>query len=403
MVTVGEAEAIILAQARDYGTERLLFEQALGRVFAEVLLADRDLPPYNRVAMDGIAINYAAYQEGNRTFKIKATQAAGDQPTEIESVYDCIEIMTGAALPASADTVIRYEDIAIANGTATLQVEDVRKGQNIHLQGKDRKQGEAVAQANQLISSAFISMAAAVGATELQVKKLPKTVVISTGDELVDVGEMPSPYQIRRSNSYAVKAALQAYALQADLLHLPDELGIMRQRLKECLQQYDVLILSGGISMGKYDYVPQVLEELAVEKLFHKVQQRPGKPFWFGAHAAGAVVFALPGNPVSTYMCLHRYFVPWLLESLSIRSTSGIYGILGEDVTFNPPLQYFLQVKVRMKDNGQVVATPLTGNGSGDFANLVEADAFLELPSTKGNFKAGEVYRLWPFKQLFLN
>jgi molybdopterin molybdotransferase len=309
--------------------------------------------------------------------------------------------MTGAALPATADTVVRYEDTAIADGMATIQVDEVLKGQNIHQQGKDRKQGEVVAQANQVISSALISMAAAVGATELQVKKLPRTVVISTGDELVDVTEKPTPYQIRRSNSYAVKAALQTAALQSDLLHLPDDPEIMRSQLEECLQQYDVLILSGGISMGKFDYVPQVLEELAVEKLFHKVQQRPGKPFWFGVHTAGAVVFALPGNPVSTYMCLHRYFVPWLKASLGIGAASGIYGILSDDVTFTPPLQYFLQVKISINENGQIVATPLTGNGSGDFANLVEADAFLELPSTKANFKAGEVYRLWPFKELF--
>jgi molybdopterin molybdotransferase len=403
MITVSEAEAIILAQAREYGTEHLPFDQALGRVLAEDLRADRDLPPYNRVAMDGIAINYAAYEEGNRTFKIWATQAAGDQPVELASIYNCIEIMTGAALPASADTIIRYEDVTIEDGAATLQTEDIRKGQNIHPQGKDRKKGETVAPAKQVITSALISMAAAVGATKLEVKKLPRAAVISTGDELVDVGDIPSPHQIRRSNSYAIKAALQTYALQVDLLHLPDNLQHMRNQLKECLELYDVLILSGGISMGKFDYVPQVLEELAVEKLFHKVQQRPGKPFWFGVHAAGAVVFALPGNPVSTYMCLHRYFVPWLKASLGIGSTAGIYGILGEDVAFNPSQQYFLQVKVEMEEKGQVVAIPLSGNGSGDFANLVEADAFLELPSTKTIFKAGEVYRLWPFKQIFFS
>ncbi|WP_237717928.1 molybdopterin molybdotransferase MoeA [Pontibacter sp. BAB1700] len=298
MISVQEAEAIIQAQVRDFGTEQLPFEKTLGRVLAEDLRTDRDLPPFNRVAMDGIAIRYEDFATGTRTFRIKGTQAAGDSPIEISSPDECVEIMTGAALPLSVDTVIRYEDLEMQDGQATVKVDALQQGQSIHTQGKDRKQGEVVATANQTVNVALVGMAAAVGATQLTVKKLPRTVVISTGDELVDVNQNPSPYQIRRSNSYMVKAALEKYGLQADLLHIADDQSQLKARLQDCLERYDVLILSGGISMGKFDYVPQVLEELAVEKLFHKVQQRPGKPFWFGVHAGGAVVFALPGNPV---------------------------------------------------------------------------------------------------------
>ncbi len=397
MVTVDEAEAIILAEVRDFGTEVLPFEQALGRVLATDLRTDRDLPPFNRVAMDGIAIRYEEYEQGLRSFRVAATQAAGDAPQELEDAAACIEIMTGAALPASVDTVIRYEDLTIENGTATVLIADVAKGQNIHPQGKDRKRHDVVAGANQLISPAIVGMAAAVGATELEVKKLPKVVVISTGDELVTVEETPLPYQIRRSNSYMVQAALQKYHLHADTLHIPDDIDATRQHLKECLEQYDVILLSGGISMGKFDYVPQVLEGLSVGKLFHKVQQRPGKPFWFGKHANGALVFALPGNPASTFMCLHRYFFPWLAASLGA-VMPRMYGVLARDVRFTPHLQYFMQVALTMNEQGQLQAQPLEGNGSGDFANLVEADAFLELPSDKTDFRKGQVYRVWPFR-----
>lgn len=397
MVTAQEAEAIIQKEVRGFGTENLPFTAALGRVLAEELRTDRDLPPFNRVAMDGIAISFAAFHQGVRSFKIAATQAAGDAPVTLPETAACIEIMTGAALPASVDTVIRYEDLEVSDGFARVLVSEIQKGQNIHAQGKDKKRHEVVAAAEQVISPGLIGMAAAVGATELTVKKLPKVVVISTGDELVPVDETPLPYQIRRSNSYMVQAALQKYHLYADLLHIPDEVEAIKQHLKECLAQYDVILLSGGISMGKFDFIPQVLALLDVEKLFHKVQQRPGKPFWFGKHPGGALVFALPGNPASTFMCLHRYFIPWLEACLGV-VRPPLHAALAQDFSFDPALQYFLQVTLQVSENGQLQALPLAGNGSGDFANLVEADAFLELPAAQAIFTAGEVFRMWPFK-----
>ncbi len=399
MTTVAEAEKIILATAKDYGTELVPFEQALGHVLAEDLTADRDLPPCNRVTMDGIAISYTAIQSGIRAFHIKDTIAAGDEPTDITHLNECVEIMTGAALPATTDTVIRYEDLEIKDGIATLLTSDIRQGQNLHYKGKDKKQGDVVATASQFINPAHISMAASVGKSMLLVKKLPRTVIISTGDELVAVNETPTPYQVRRSNSYAVKAVLQQYNLHADTLHIPDEPDITRTQIEKCLAQYDVIILSGGISMGKFDYVPQVLEELKVEKLFHKVQQRPGKPFWFGKHINGVLVFAFPGNPVSTFMCLHRYFLPWLERSLDIVARPA-FAELNEDINFTPALQYFAQVKLKICKHGHVHATPMEGHGSGDFANLIDTDAFMELPLEQSIFKKGEVYRIWPFKQI---
>ena len=311
--------------------------------------------------------------------------------------------MTGAALPDSTDTVIRYEDLDIKSGVATLLTDNIRKGQNIHTRGKDKQQGDTVAIANVVINPTHISMAASLGKSTLQVKKLPKVVIISTGDELVDVTETPTPYQVRRSNSYAVKAVLQQYNLQADTLHIADDPNITRTQLERCLAQYDVIILSGGISMGKFDYVPQVLEELRVEKLFHKVQQRPGKPFWFGWHPDsyrdGVLVFAFPGNPVSTFMCLHRYFLPWLERSLGI-TKPAVFAELNEDVNFSPALQYFAQVKLKFCKHGHIHATPMEGHGSGDFANLLDTDAFMELPLEQSIFKKGEVHRIWPFKQV---
>lgn len=396
MVTVEQAEKMVLGQTKDYGTEHLYFEDALGRVLAEDLKADRDLPPYDRVTMDGIAISFDAFEKGNRAFKIIATQAAGESPVEITSGDECIEIMTGAALPSTTATVIRYEDLDIKDGIATVITEAVIIAQSIHFKGKDKKQDEVVVTANQVISPAVIQMAAAVGKDQLLVKKLPKVVIISSGDELIEVNDTPTPYQIRKSNNYTIKAALQKYRINADMLHIPDDAAITKEYIEKSLQQYDVVILSGGVSEGKFDYIPKALEDCGVQKLFHKVQQRPGKPFWFGKHSNGVLVYAFPGNPVSTFMCLHRYFFLWLEKSLNTPK-QPMYAALDQDFVFTPKLQYFLQVQLNIDGKGILLATPVAGNGSGDFANLLGTDAFMELPPEQNNFTKGEIFRVWPF------
>ena len=396
MITVEAADKIIHSHIKDYGTEELPFMSAIGRVLAEEMVADRDLPPYNRATMDGIAISAGAFDNGLRAFRIKATQAAGDTPIDISQPDECIEIMTGAAVPSTTDTVIRYEDLIIKDRIATLGVDTISPGQNIHLKGRDKKQSETVAPPNQTIGPALISLAASLGLTHLTVKKLPRVMIISSGDELVEVDQTPSDYQIRRSNNYTLKAILQQHGIVADMLHIPDDPAITRAQVGQCLQRYDVILLSGGVSMGKFDYIPQALESLQVAPLFYKVQQRPGKPFWFGGHANGALVFALPGNPVSGFMCVHRYFMPWLQASLGVLE-APLYAVLGADFNFAPALQFFLQVKLAGNEQGQWMAMPVAGNGSGDFANLADTNAFMELPAERNNFKKGEVYRVWKF------
>jgi len=399
MITVEEAEKIILAETKDYGVEITPFEHALGRVLGENIKADRDLPPFNRVTMDGIAVNYSAIENGVASFHIKATQAAGDPPAEIHESDHCIEIMTGAILPASVDTVIRYEDLEIRAGLASIFIDHhtIKKGQNIHYQGRDKKKDDIVAASGQLITPAIISLFASVGETELRVKKVPKVVIISSGDELVEVDQTPLQYQIRRSNNYTIKAILQQNGIEAAMLHIPDNPDVTKKMMQECLLNYDVILLSGGISMGKFDYIPQALEDLEVKQLFHKVQQRPGKPFWFGKHDNGVLVFAFPGNPVAAFMCLYRYFLPWLQATLGLQSKPAAYAVLDHDIHFQPDLKYFLQVKLNLNEDGRLLAHPIEGNGSGDFANLADSNAFMELPLGKHNFKKGEVYRVYPF------
>jgi len=402
MILVEEAEKIIFSRIKDFGTESISFENSLNRVLSEDLVTDRDLPPFNRATLDGIAIDYASFEKGVHSFKINGIQAAGGASIEIYHDGECIEIMTGAALPGSANTVIGYEDLEIKNEIATIKSGSFKKGNGIHYQGTDKRENDIIAKSGQLITPVIISIAAAIGKANLLVKRLPKAVIISSGDELVDVHETPGPYQIRRSNSYMIRAALERLNLHPDVLHIPDDPEVTKQNIGDSLQNYEVIILSGGISMGKFDYIPAALEELSVEKLFHKVRQRPGKPFWFGQHKNGVLVFALPGNPVATYMCVTRYVIPWVKACLGLPSTNNRVAVLKEDFSFTPSLQYFLQVKLNMAPDGRLWATPFEGNGSGDFANLEEADAFMELPLERNNFTKGEVFTIWPFKEILL-
>lgn len=398
MISVKEATEIILQHSVDYGIEEVPLVEAIGRILREDLVADRDFPPYDRVTMDGIAIKYAAYAQGQRQFPIERVIAAGDPEGELMEQNHCVEIMTGAVLPKGADIVIRYEDLEVKDGVASVMTDAIKSSQNVHRKGTDRPIGSRIVTAGQLISPGEIGVAATIGKAKLKVTKLPRTAIISTGDELVDVFEQPLPHQIRRSNVYRLRASLKPYHIEADAYHLVDDQTIIEQKLGQLLEEYDILMLSGGVSKGKFDFIPAALEALGVKKLFHKIKQRPGKPFWFGKAPNGSLVFALPGNPVSSFMCTQRYFFPWLRNSLGLDPLKVPTARLQKSVTFTPDLTYLCQVAVSYDQEGRVLATPVEGHGSGDLANLVDADAFMELPQGRNVFEEGECHPVFFYR-----
>ena len=398
MITIQQATKIVLENRIDLSIESVKLENAIGRQLREDLIADRDFPPFHRVAMDGIAIRFADFENGQRTFPIVGVQAAGSPQLSVTESSVCAEVMTGAMLPKGVDTVIRYEDILIENNKATIQIDNIAFGKNIHKKGTDRVEGDILVKEGKIISSAEIGVAATVGKSELKVSQLPKVAIISTGDELVNVNEKPEAYQIRSSNVYTISSLLQQNQIQAELFHIVDNQQVTINKIKILLNDFDVLILSGGVSKGKFDYIPAALETLNVEKLFHRVRQKPGKPFWFGKNANNKVVFALPGNPASSFMCTNRYFLPWLRASMNLQPFQYQYVALGEDFKFKANLQYFLQVKLTYETNGQITGKPLAGRGSGDLANLADVDGFMELPAEKSEFKKGEVYPFIRFR-----
>lgn len=394
MISVTEATRIIQQVAAPHLIISVPLAEAVNRVLAEPVLADRDLPPFNRVAMDGIAIRSASFG-AQKSFKIEGIQAAGATGKVLSDERHCLEVMTGAVLPGGTDAVIRYEDVKINDGVATIQLESVSIGMNIHHQGNDARQGEVLLVAGQLISPAEIALLASVGKAEVKVYDFPRTAIISSGDELVEVDATPLAHQIRRSNAYALQAAMRELGWQASAFHLNDTREDVLHELQLLMQDYDVLIFSGGVSKGKFDFIPDALKELGVIKRFHQVSQRPGKPFWFGA-SENKVVFALPGNPVSTFLCFYRYIKPWIRNNMGVKSIEQT-AILTSSIEFKPALTYFLQVRA-VHDQGKFIAVPVPGGGSGDFANLKAVNGFLELPADRSSFDAGEVFPFIPFR-----
>ncbi len=399
MITVDEALDIIESQVRDFGTESISLENGIGRVLREPIYADRDFPPYDRVTMDGIAILYSTFEKGQKQFEIEGVMAAGDIQKELLDPKKCLEVMTGASLPKGVDTVIPYEMINIKDGVATLEVDALKFRQNVHFKGLDRKEGEQVIAPGIRLSSSEVGVCATVGKAEILVSKLPRTLVLSSGDELVDIQDSPLPHQIRKSNVYRLTTVLKHYNIDVVQAHLKDDLETIKEKLKAYVEEYDLIIISGGVSKGKFDYLPQAMDEIGVEKLFHRIKQRPGKPFWFGHYGSSCTVFAFPGNPVSSFMCMQRYFKPWLDHSLRAQSIGTPHAKLTHDVHFEPDLTYFLEVKLGFNENGEILATPSKGNGSGDFANLVEADAFIQLPRGRNDFLEGEVFPIFVYRE----
>ncbi len=390
MISVQEALNHVYNQAKPLAIEEVDLLQARGRVLAAAIVADRDFPPFHRATMDGIAIDAAAFEQGQREFPVEAIQPAGHPQLELQNANHCIEIMTGAMLPVGCNAVIRYEDIQLEDQVAYVQLDTVTAYQNIHLQGADEKEGQTLVNAGTKITPAIIAIAASVGLTQLSVYRLPRVAVCSTGDELVAITEKPQPHQIRQSNSYMLIAGLAQEGIIADRYHLPDEPAFMAEQMAELVKSYDVLLFSGAVSKGKFDFLPQVLQQLNMQTLFHSIAQKPGKPLLFGKFDNGVLVFGFPGNPVSTWICYQIYFRAWLYRSLNI-TLPTVQAAASKTLTFKPALTHHVLVKL-INEDGRSTAIPVNTSTSGDMVNLMQAEGYLSLPAEQDTFEAGTLF-----------
>jgi len=396
MLTPAQAETLIEQHLTCLPIESLPLTQAAGAVLRENIYAERDQPPFDRVAMDGIALASAGSSGNAGRLRIASLQAAGDPPQTLSDPDSCIEIMTGAMLPRGCDSVVPVEQVQRHGEFAQIGRNAVQPWQNIHRRGSDCPQGTLLLAAGTRLSAPEVAIAAGAGMARVRVSAQPMIMVISTGNELVEPGELIEPHQVRRSNAYGITASLRqhGYTRVADD-HVRDEAAHLEERLTFHLRTHDVLILSGGVSMGKLDLVPTVLERLGVNMVFHHVAQRPGKPMWFGVSQSGPAVFALPGNPVSTLVCLSRYVLPSLRAAMGQSAAESSRVALTAPVEVKAPLTLFMPVKLKCDDWGRTSAEPRPTNGSGDFTALAGTDGFVELPPGPNTYPKGFVARFF--------
>ena len=397
MLTPADAERLIGEHLPCLPIESLPLAQIAGAILRENIYAERDQPPFDRVAMDGIALASAAARGGLRRLRVEGTQAAGDPPLELASRSGCIEVMTGAVLPGGCDAVVPIEQIALADGEAALRAEaSVEPWQHVHRRASDTKQGSLLLAAGTRLAAPEVAIAASAGMARVRVSHQPAIAVISTGNELIEPGEAILPHQVRRSNVYGILASLHAHGfLRTADEHLLDDAQELRTRLKFHLDTHDVLILSGGVSAGRFDLVPAALAALGAREIFHHVAQRPGRPLWFGVAQSGAAVFALPGNPVSTLVCLARYVIPALYAAMGQGLPERERIALASPVAVSLKLTSFMPVKVEPDDWGRAWAVPCPTNGSGDFTALAGTQGFVELPPGPNDYAKGFVTRLY--------
>ncbi len=372
-----------------------------GRFLVGAVVAERDQPPFDRVMMDGIAVRAAALAAGQRRFRIAGMAAAGHAAPSLAADTDAIEAMTGAVLPQGADCVIpveeltRFDDHLLVSDAAAAAA---HAGQNIHPRGSDCVAGAEVLAPARRLGAVDIAIASGAGAAAVTVCRQPRIAIISTGDELVEAGADLAPWQVRRSNAHAVATALRAagHSHLSDH-HLPDDLPVLQASLAELLATHDVLVLSGGVSMGQFDHVPAALRALGVQQVLHRIAQRPGQPLWFGRGPAGQAVFGLPGNPVSTFVCTIRYVLPVLshLEGAAARQQGLPVQLAAAAKTLK--VTRLLPVRLGISPAGQLLAAPRPPANSGDFLTLAGTTGLVELPGMEGPLPAGTVVPYWPW------
>jgi molybdopterin molybdotransferase len=397
MVSYQEALEIVVAQARSFGTEEVILDEAFGRVLAEPIRADRDYPPFPRATMDGYALRFADLERGVRRFRIAEVLFAGSQPVGRIGSGECYKIMTGAAVPVDADLVIRREDVE--EGKEKMEVgvrepEPWRPYLNIARQGEDLKAGGVVIDKPCRCDAAIMGLLATLGKSTVTVARGPRIGLITTGSEVVKPGEPVGPVQIRNSNFWMLLGALRRERLG---LSRSAHAGDDPEQLMGTLERFadlDILIMTGGVSAGDADHVPRVLEESGVRRLFHKVAMRPGKPTWCGVSPVGAMVFALPGNPFSCLVNFALLIAPYIGVCQGLERPPAMALPLREGRKKRTPLDEFFPVRM---EGAPAMLTQMPLNGSGDIRLGMQANALALHPAGSGDLGVGAEVAFYTF------
>ena len=389
MISVSKASEMIRQNMLSLKVETRALSSLTSSQLAQNILADRDYPPIPRSMMDGIALHFDFLEQSE--FKIENLSRAGFAQIQLLQKNSCVEIMTGAPVPLGCNLVIPYEELKIENGLARIIHSRTRKPfEFVHAQASDCMKSDLILSEGLELNGPRTGIAASMGYSQIQVQARPRVLVISTGDELVEITDSPKPFQLRKSNSFALQNSLKNFGFdQVDTHHLNDDLDSMIQHYQKYQSEYDYFIYSGGVSEGKFDFLPECWKALEIEQIFHKVSQKPGKPMWFGKdHKNQKLIFGLPGNPISSLVCLHRYVLKQ--KPIPVRLTQDFY--------FDKNLTYFLPVQVSVGADATLIAEPLAVKNSGEFVALAKSNGFVELPAEINHFQKNEVFHFYPWK-----
>jgi molybdopterin molybdotransferase len=384
---------VIRARALPLPKETIVYAQdpaqALGRVLAENIAADRNYPPFNRSTRDGFAVRSADTSHAGAKLRLIGESRAGTAFHGTVEPGTCVQIMTGAALPRGADAVVMIEHVRI-DGDTVVFGQPAQPHHNFVLAGSETRAGEVVVKAGTKLGYAEVAMAAQVGRSRIIVSKRPRVAILSTGDEVVVVDQTPGPFQIRNSNTVSLAAQVALAGGEPILLGIaPDEVGQLRVLIERGLEA-DMLVLTGGVSVGKYDLVEQVLRELGAEFFFDALAIRPGKPAVFG-WCKGKPVFGLPGNPVSTMVTCELIVVPGI-ELMSGHKPEPLplfKAKLVHPIEQRAALTHFLPARVTWP-SGEPTVSILHWEGSGDIGAVVRSNCFLVVHEAKLKLAAGE-------------
>ena len=399
MITYPDALSRILAQSAPLGSESCALGDAIGRVLAAPVIAQADLPPFDNAAMDGFALagDDAPVAAGS-VHAVAGRQAAGDAPSDSGGL--AFEIMTGARMPGGLDRVVpveRTENLADGDDAANIRLLDaVARGQNVRYAGSDIAIGQTVLATGRRIDPSAAMQLAALGIAGIPVMKRPRVAIISTGKELSDDPSQPlAPGAIRNSNGPYLEGALRlAGAEVVSRVTVDDTVDTFRVALGRALDAgVDIVISTGAVSMGRYDFIPDTLRELGAEVIFHKVAIRPGKPLLFARFANGPLLFGLPGNPISTAIGMRFFVTPALRAMSGLPVERPLRAVLDGAPRAPSALRHFLKATVRMDDDGRLRAVLLAGQESFRIRPLVEANAWAIVPEA-GSGAVVDVYSL---------
>jgi molybdopterin molybdotransferase len=384
---------MVLAQARSFGEEEVPLEQAFRRVFVGSVRADRDYPPFPRATMDGFAMRYTDLESGLRRFVVVETIMAGDVCDRLLGPGECFKIMTGGAVPASADIVIQRELVEEGEGVIIFDDHPWRPFQNIARQGEDLRAGSVVIDRPCLCGPSVVGLLATLGKTTVSVARIPRVGLLTTGNEVVAPGASVGAVQIRNTNRWLLDAALKRSGVSInDWAHAPDDPPILRLTLERMLEQ-DILVISGGVSAGDADHVPAVLEAAGVRKLFHKIAIRPGKPVWVGVGPRGQMVFALPGNPFSCLVTTQLLILPYFRACFGLAPAEPLGFELAAPHRKRSPLDEFFPA---LLEGSPARLTPMPVNTSGDIRLGMEANMLALHPAGSGDLEAGDSVLCYP-------